>query len=363
MPVATHGHFPSSPINKKHHLSSPSSSTVYFQTSRRQGHQQQAELVARLKAISETTFKLPSPPLPQTNPYSLSPSANSIRPALDPPRAPPQQPGASSIGIARRPPRPDLGAALRGQIPPPPAASVPPGARFRAAPPNAKLAPQKRSQRGGGSGGGASAAAAASSAAAGDSGDAVMARWLQSAGLQHLAASSGAGGGVVAVDLRGGGLGGGGAGGLLPSLLMQVRLIHRLFVHWLWRDPLCACKPCSLCACCDLHFEIISLSMGIFCMGRFWIMWRRAFLARSVVFFFAYGSLLKWHESSDFFHPCPKYSSVRDLKLSAAFFFLGSHVALEQNYISIASHTTLRGTICRHVYQFGVWLASWGLSL
>uniref|UniRef100_A0A0E0H9T0 Kinesin-like protein n=1 Tax=Oryza nivara TaxID=4536 RepID=A0A0E0H9T0_ORYNI len=66
----------------------------------------------------------------------------------------------------------------------------------------------------------------------GDSGDAVMARWLQSAGLQHLAASSTssssastAGGGV---DPRGGGgvgvgaLGGGAGGGsLLPSLLMQ----------------------------------------------------------------------------------------------------------------------------------------------
>ena len=57
----------------------------------------------------------------------------------------------------------------------------------------------------------------------GDSGDAVTARWLQSAGLQHLAASSAAGG-VGAGDLRGGSLAGGGAGGLLPSLLMQVRL-------------------------------------------------------------------------------------------------------------------------------------------
>uniref|UniRef100_A0A0E0KYM6 Kinesin-like protein n=1 Tax=Oryza punctata TaxID=4537 RepID=A0A0E0KYM6_ORYPU len=61
----------------------------------------------------------------------------------------------------------------------------------------------------------------------GDSGDAVMARWLQSAGLQHLAASSAAAGGG-GVDPRGGGGGGvgalgGGAGGgsLLPSLLMQ----------------------------------------------------------------------------------------------------------------------------------------------
>ncbi|KAG2597506.1 kinesin-like protein KIN-13A [Panicum virgatum] len=47
-----------------------------------------------------------------------------------------------------------------------------------------------------------------------------MARWLQSAGLQHLAASSAAGG-VGAGDLHGGSLAGGGAGGLLPSLLMQ----------------------------------------------------------------------------------------------------------------------------------------------
>nr|CAB3460273.1 unnamed protein product [Digitaria exilis] len=51
-----------------------------------------------------------------------------------------------------------------------------------------------------------------------DSGDAVMARWLQSAGLQHLAASSAGGG-----DYRGGmpGLGGAGAGSMLPSLIMQ----------------------------------------------------------------------------------------------------------------------------------------------
>ncbi|CAL4950133.1 unnamed protein product [Urochloa decumbens] len=49
-----------------------------------------------------------------------------------------------------------------------------------------------------------------------------MARWLQSAGLQHLAASSAAGGGGLgAGDVRGGGLGGAGASGLLPSLLMQ----------------------------------------------------------------------------------------------------------------------------------------------
>jgi hypothetical protein len=96
------------------------------------------------------------------------------------------------------------------------------------------VAPQKRSQRGGG-GGGASAAAAASSAAAGDSGDAVMARWLQSAGLQHLAASSDAGG-VGAGDIRGGGLSGVGGSGLLPSLLMQVcprfRLLPIYALDW-----------------------------------------------------------------------------------------------------------------------------------
>ena len=55
----------------------------------------------------------------------------------------------------------------------------------------------------------------------GDSSDAVMARWLQSAGLQHLAASSAG----PAGDQRGAGVGGlgGGAGGagMLPSLLMQ----------------------------------------------------------------------------------------------------------------------------------------------
>ena len=57
----------------------------------------------------------------------------------------------------------------------------------------------------------------------GDSGDAVTARWLQSAGLQHLAASSAAGG--SGGDYRGGmaGLGGAGSGSMLPSLLMQVR--------------------------------------------------------------------------------------------------------------------------------------------
>lgn len=51
-----------------------------------------------------------------------------------------------------------------------------------------------------------------------DAGDAVMARWLQSAGLQHLAsplASSG-------VDQR-----------LLPNLLMQV-LLHLVFVRFYW---------------------------------------------------------------------------------------------------------------------------------
>ncbi|KAL6897754.1 hypothetical protein ACP4OV_006713 [Aristida adscensionis] len=56
----------------------------------------------------------------------------------------------------------------------------------------------------------------------GDSGDPVMARWLQSAGLQHLAASAAAGGGGGGVDRGGvGGFGGAGAGSLLPSLLMQ----------------------------------------------------------------------------------------------------------------------------------------------
>jgi kinesin family protein 2/24 len=61
----------------------------------------------------------------------------------------------------------------------------------------------------------------------GDSGDAVMARWLQSAGLQHLAAASSAGAGGAA-DYRGGmpaGLGGAGAGSMLSSLLMQVRFL------------------------------------------------------------------------------------------------------------------------------------------
>lgn len=95
------------------------------------------------------------------------------------------------------------------------------------------MAPQRRSQRlvGGGAGSAAAAAAASSAqppggaagqAGMGDSGDAVMARWLQSAGLQHLATSSAGGG-----DYRGGmaGLGGAGAGSMLPNLLMQVRFI------------------------------------------------------------------------------------------------------------------------------------------
>ncbi|KAL6608243.1 hypothetical protein ACP70R_041306 [Stipagrostis hirtigluma subsp. patula] len=55
----------------------------------------------------------------------------------------------------------------------------------------------------------------------GDSSDAVMARWLQSAGLQHLAASSAAAGGGGGDRGGVGGFGGAGAGGLLPSLLMQ----------------------------------------------------------------------------------------------------------------------------------------------
>jgi kinesin family protein 2/24 len=60
----------------------------------------------------------------------------------------------------------------------------------------------------------------------GDSGDAVMARWLQSAGLQHLAAASSTAGG--AADYRAGmpaGLGSAGAGSMLSSLLMQVRFL------------------------------------------------------------------------------------------------------------------------------------------
>jgi len=63
----------------------------------------------------------------------------------------------------------------------------------------------------------------------GDSGDAVMARWLQSAGLQHLAAASSAAG-AGGADYRGGmpGLGGAGAGSMLSSLLMQVRFLSLL---------------------------------------------------------------------------------------------------------------------------------------
>lgn len=63
----------------------------------------------------------------------------------------------------------------------------------------------------------------------GDSGDAVMARWLQSAGLQHLAASSGAAAAPSGPggEYRGGvaGLGGAAGGSMLPSLLMQVRFL------------------------------------------------------------------------------------------------------------------------------------------
>jgi kinesin family member 2/24 len=88
------------------------------------------------------------------------------------------------------------------------------------------LAPQRRSQRLAGGGAGSAAqppgASGASQAAMGDSDDAVMARWLQSAGLQHLAASSGA---APTGAYRGGmaGLGGAGGGGMLPSMLVQVR--------------------------------------------------------------------------------------------------------------------------------------------
>lgn len=91
------------------------------------------------------------------------------------------------------------------------------------------MAPQRRSQRLAGGGAGSAAAAqppgvpGASGAqpGMGDSGDAVMARWLQSAGLQHLAASSAAAG--SGGDYRGGvaGMGAAGAGSMLPSLLMQ----------------------------------------------------------------------------------------------------------------------------------------------
>jgi kinesin family member 2/24 len=85
------------------------------------------------------------------------------------------------------------------------------------------LAPQRRSQRlAGGGAGSAAQTPGASQAAMGDSDDAVMARWLQSAGLQHLAASSGA---APTGAYRGGmaGLGGAGGGGMLPSMLVQVR--------------------------------------------------------------------------------------------------------------------------------------------
>ncbi|XP_066364817.1 kinesin-like protein KIN-13A [Miscanthus floridulus] len=56
----------------------------------------------------------------------------------------------------------------------------------------------------------------------GDSSDAVMARWMQSAALQHVAAASSAAG-AGGADYRGGmpGLGGAGAGSMLSSLLMQ----------------------------------------------------------------------------------------------------------------------------------------------
>lgn len=96
-------------------------------------------------------------------------------------------------------------------------------------PTTVKLAPQRRSQRLSGGGAGSAAAqppgASGAQAAMGDSGDAVMARWLQSAGLQHLATSSAAGAGGA--DYRGGmpGLGGAGAGSMLSSLLMQVRFL------------------------------------------------------------------------------------------------------------------------------------------
>lgn len=77
-----------------------------------------------------------------------------------------------------------------------------------------KLAPQRRSQRHmGGQMQQSNAAATAlydhpgNGAPSGDAGDAVMARWLQSAGLQHLASPMASTG----VDHR-----------LLPNLLMQV---------------------------------------------------------------------------------------------------------------------------------------------
>jgi hypothetical protein len=59
--------------------------------------------------------------------------------------------------------------------------------------------------------------------ASADGGDAVMARWLQSAGLQHLAAPLSA----AALDHR-----------LLPSLLMQVLPIFTTMCQCLF-SPLC----------------------------------------------------------------------------------------------------------------------------
>lgn len=75
------------------------------------------------------------------------------------------------------------------------------------------MAPQRRSQRHAGAGAGQMQQGNAAAAAAalydhqgvGDAGDAVMARWLQSAGLQHLASP------LASADQR-----------MLPSLLMQV---------------------------------------------------------------------------------------------------------------------------------------------
>lgn len=55
----------------------------------------------------------------------------------------------------------------------------------------------------------------------GDAGDAVMARWLQSAGLQHLASPMSAN----AVDHR-----------MLPNLLMQVRLFLLKISTFLFYD-------------------------------------------------------------------------------------------------------------------------------
>lgn len=75
---------------------------------------------------------------------------------------------------------------------------------------SAKLAPQRRSQRHMGgqvqqSHAGSAAGALYDQPSGADAGDAVMARWLQSAGLQHLASP------MSSSDQR-----------LLPSLLMQV---------------------------------------------------------------------------------------------------------------------------------------------